>query len=63
MLPIFAAATALLLTACSEPEMRLAGERIDVLPEQVIETADAAAFAEGQGWELSSTSLPRLLSG
>ena len=45
MLPIFAAATALLLTACSEPEMRLAGERIDVLPERVIETADAAAFA------------------
>lgn len=49
MLPIFAAATALLLTACIEPEMRLAGERIDVLPEQVIETADAAAFAEGAG--------------
>ena len=48
-LPVFAVAIALLLTACSEPEMRLAGERIDVLPKQVIETADAGAFAEGAG--------------
>ena len=48
-LPVFAVAIALLLTACSDPEMRLSGERIDVLPKQVIETADAGAFAEGAG--------------
>lgn len=46
---LLAALSLVMLAACSEPEILLQGDRIDVLPAQVIETADAAAFAEGAG--------------
>ena len=40
---------ALLVAACSAPEMVLKGTRIGVLPEVTVETADPAALAEGAG--------------
>lgn len=46
---LLAVLSLVMLAACSEPEFVLEGDRIDVLPAQVIETADAAALAEGAG--------------
>ena len=46
---LLAVLSLVVLAACSEPEFKLEGDRIDVLPAQVIETADAAALAEGAG--------------
>ncbi len=46
---LLAALSLVMLAACSEPEFVLEGDRIDVLPAQVIETTDAAALAEGAG--------------
>lgn len=46
---LLAVLSLVMLAACSEPEFLLEGDRIDVLPAQVIETADAAALAEGAG--------------
>ena len=46
---LLAVLSLVMLAACSEPEFVLEGDRIDVLPAQVIEAADAAALAEGAG--------------
>ena len=46
---LLAVLSLVMLAACSEPKFLLEGDRIDVLPAQVIETADAAALAEGAG--------------
>ena len=49
LMPAVSSLMLLLLAACSEDDIRLAGERIDVLPEQVIETVDDVALSEGAG--------------